>query len=449
MNPAATAPASGPANTARPSLKSLALKGSLWTIGGYGFSQALRLGSNIVLTRLLSPQIFGTMALVNVLIQGLRLFTEIGIGSSVIQNKASDEPRFLNTAWTLQIARGIAVSTLCALLSFPLAYFYRDLSLTPLIAASGLSTLILGFSTIHAHTYNKKMMLGWVTFTDVATQVLTVAVTIALAFAWRNVWSLIVGTLVGTVIRVAWGYVVFRGPRLRLDFHKPSARAMIHFGKWITGSTLLTFILLNADRLVLGRILTKAQLGVYAAGYLIPQAVIGLLPMLGGRVIFPLCVQLQDRGPEHLRSRLIRVKLAVMAGLLPALWFLCLFAQTVIRLFDARFHDAGWILRIFAASAAVPVVVLYVGNVLIARGDSYSAMLLNVTRVLAIPPVVALGYWLGGSPGIIVAFAAVPLVNYPQMAWYAHRTGTWSPLIDSIGLALTAFFLALGWRLGL
>lgn len=82
------------------SLKKLAIRGMVWTVAGYGASQILRLGSNLILTRLLFPELFGLMTLVNIFITGLHLFSDIGVGPSIIQNKRGDDPVFLNTAWT-------------------------------------------------------------------------------------------------------------------------------------------------------------------------------------------------------------------------------------------------------------------------------------------------------------------------------------------------------------
>src|SRR4051812_36532958 len=78
------------------SLKMRALRGSLWTILGYGGSQVLRLAGNVILTRLLFPEAFGQMVLVNVFLQGLHMFSDVGIGPSLIQSKRGDDPDFLN-----------------------------------------------------------------------------------------------------------------------------------------------------------------------------------------------------------------------------------------------------------------------------------------------------------------------------------------------------------------
>ena len=87
--------------------KKLAFKGAFWTIASYGGSQILRFGSNLILTRLLLPELFGLMGLAYVFIVGVHLFSDIGLGPSIIQNKRGEESEFINTAWTMQIILGL------------------------------------------------------------------------------------------------------------------------------------------------------------------------------------------------------------------------------------------------------------------------------------------------------------------------------------------------------
>jgi O-antigen/teichoic acid export membrane protein len=79
-------------------VKKLAIKEAFWTIVGYGGSLVLRFASSLILTRLLFPELFGLMGIVNIFIIGLQLFSDVGIGLNIVQNKRGDEPEFYNTA---------------------------------------------------------------------------------------------------------------------------------------------------------------------------------------------------------------------------------------------------------------------------------------------------------------------------------------------------------------
>ena len=87
-------------------LRARVLRAGAWTLGSYAAGQFIRLGSNLIMTRLLMPEMFGLMALAHVLIAGLHMFSDLGLHHSVVQHQRGDDPVFLDTVWTVQIVRG-------------------------------------------------------------------------------------------------------------------------------------------------------------------------------------------------------------------------------------------------------------------------------------------------------------------------------------------------------
>ena len=129
------------------SLLHRAARGSAWTIIGVFGSQGIRLVSNLVLTRLLFPEVFGVMALVMVMMQGLNNFSDVGITPAVLQSKRGDDPDFLNTAFTLQAIRGVALWLACCALAWPAAQFYNVPELALYLPVAGFTSVIWGLQT--------------------------------------------------------------------------------------------------------------------------------------------------------------------------------------------------------------------------------------------------------------------------------------------------------------
>ncbi len=90
-------------------LKDRALVASIWSMMGFGLSQFIRLAGNLILTRIFAPEVFGLMALVNIVIHGVNMFSDVGINTSVIRDKRGDQPDYVATAWTLQVIRGVFI----------------------------------------------------------------------------------------------------------------------------------------------------------------------------------------------------------------------------------------------------------------------------------------------------------------------------------------------------
>ena len=95
-----------------------------WVVAPMGVGVALRLGTNIVLARLLAPEIFGLMLVVNMLRTGTELLSDIGIGQSVVRSKREPDHAFLDTAFTIQLLRGAVLTLVMVALAYPLAVLY-------------------------------------------------------------------------------------------------------------------------------------------------------------------------------------------------------------------------------------------------------------------------------------------------------------------------------------
>ena len=93
----------------RISLKKRVLTAGVWSLAGYGLSAAIRFGTNLLMTRLLVPEMFGVMSIATVVMVGLAMFSDVGLRQNVIQSKRGSESAFLNTAWIIQIFRGIVL----------------------------------------------------------------------------------------------------------------------------------------------------------------------------------------------------------------------------------------------------------------------------------------------------------------------------------------------------
>src|SRR5690348_14457872 len=87
------------------SLKQRVFTAGVWSFASFGLSQAIRLGSNLLTTRLLAPEMFGLMAIAFLVTNCLAMFSDIGLHIHVIQGKRRDA-KFINTIWVMQIIRG-------------------------------------------------------------------------------------------------------------------------------------------------------------------------------------------------------------------------------------------------------------------------------------------------------------------------------------------------------
>lgn len=443
--PAVAAPRS--ASSSRTSLKARALMGSGWVGGGYIAVQGLRFVSMMVLTYLLAPDVFGVMTMINVFLQGLEMFSDIGIGPSIIHSKRGEKSEFLNTAWTMQVVRGFALWGVACAGAWPVARFYGEPSLLWLIPASGFSSVIAGFTSTSLVVLNRQLHLRAITILDIARQALTLVFTAGWAlFISPTVWALIVGSTLGTLFRAIVSHRLMPGHRNRFQWNRDDARSMIRFGRWIFLSTALTFFAMQTDKILLGKMLGSTVLGVYYMATQFAFMPTQFIKRISSQVAFPVLAEVVRERPESVYQQLRRVRWPLIGmGLLP-LFPLILFGDILIRfLLRPEFHDAGWMLQILSAGMLIGVVNSSYGNVLLAKGRSFDITLMLAIQLVVVVAATMTGFHLYGQVGFIVAFAGVEWIMYPVTAIVLARHRLWQPEVDLPVFALSIAAIAVAY----
>jgi hypothetical protein len=246
-------------------LESTAVKATVWVVADYGVSMALRVLNSVVLTHLLMPESFGLVTLVSTLVTGISLLSDIGLNSSVIQSPRGDDPVFLNTAWTVQVLRGLGIFVVALLLSWPMSLFYHDPRLIWLLPALALNIVVQAFWSTGLLSMSRHMGVRRVFLLDISTQIFALLVTAGLAYMYRSVWALVIGTVLGSAYKLVLSHFrgLIPGVRNRFCWDPESVQGLIHFGKWILLATAFFFFASQADRLILGKLIQSGWVSVY------------------------------------------------------------------------------------------------------------------------------------------------------------------------------------------
>ncbi|MDH3201716.1 MAG: oligosaccharide flippase family protein [Myxococcales bacterium] len=427
-----------------------ASSGALWTILGRGSGQVIRLVSNIILTRLLLPEYFGLMALVNVFLQGLALFSDIGIGPALIQNKREDAG-FVNTVWTTQAIRGVVLFLIGVALSVPFAAFFEEPLLSSLIQVTALTAAIQGFTSTSIFTHSRHLHLKRPALLRVLSQLAASVAMVACAWVTRSVWSLVLGGIVGASVEMLLSHVWLPGIRNRFWFERRAARSLFSFGVWIFLGTVAGFAAGQADRLILGKLTTMSTLGVYSIALLLASAPVEALSHVSFSVLFPLYsrVHYSSKNLSEVFSS-GRWPVVILGGW--AASGLIGGGPTIVRLlYDARYWEAGWILQVLSAGLWVGIVLGGTRSaIVLAVGRSDLTAVMAFSKVLAMVVLVPVGYLLAGVSGAIAGFALSELVRYSVSAHASASLGFDERLVDlklsiRVGIAALVSWSAVAW----
>lgn len=438
-----------------PAWGSRVARGTAWVLIGFGVSQLGRLAGNVVLAALLFQEAFALMAIVSAIVQGLAMFSDIGLGPNIVQSKRGDDRDFLDTAWTLQVLRGVILASLALAMSWPVAAFYAQndpqawqlLWLMPLVAVS---MLVDSLQSTKLKTANRHVHLGWVTFIELASQLLGLAVTLALAWWTRSVLSIAIGGIAGACTRCLLSHIAQPGPANRWRWDRAAVREIVRFGKWIFLSTAITFLALQIDKLVFARMFPLDQVGVYAIAASLAIMTPTLMGRLQSTIVFPLYARMLDR-QEPLSRIVARSKPPMLlAGAYLVSAMIACAGSFVDLAYDDRYQDAAVFLRILSIGAWFAIIDGIYGAAFLASGRAHWVAAVNATKVASFCLMLPAAVYFEGIVGAVWAAALSDLIKLGLALVLARRiqlldAGPELRATVAVALSVCAVLLASSW----
>ena len=319
-----------------------------WVAGGMVIKQGMRLVSNLVMTRILPPEAFGIMAIVNMSLQALNMFSDIGLRPSIIKSDRSDSV-FLNTAWTVQIVRGMFLWLLTASLAWPISKYYGEPILLYVLPCSGLMALCMGFNSISVTQNEKQLLYSRLIILDNVTALIGLMTMVVVGIYTRSVWALVLGGITSTLLMTLFGYLFLGKISHRFFWDKNVVHELFHFGKWVFLSTALTFFVGQYDKLALGKLANMTSLGLYSIAMVWAQLPVMIISQFNNKVIYPIIAEYNRRGELQkavlLRKAILRIILLISIFMVAA-------GHIIIKVFyEHEYVRAADILTILSIAA--------------------------------------------------------------------------------------------------
>jgi O-antigen/teichoic acid export membrane protein len=442
VHPVITAGARRGSSGLRP--PSVLFKQGLWVLGGHGASSAIRLTSNLVLTRLLPPELFGIMVVVNSLRYGIELLADLGIEQNIISNGDGAKPEFANTAWTVQILRGLLLGLVFALLAGPFSVFYNIdrrvflvISLAPFVNSLASTSVFSLVKNLDARARN---------MFEAKAEILSFIATVVVTCITRTVWALVCGALLSLGIRAAMSYRIPH-MRHRLTLRSDYVRQIVRFGRWILISSIVVYAASNIDRMFLGRYAPLAMLGVYGIARTISELPATLASKLSSQIVFPLLAREEAGGRDAVKPQLESIRRKFVCASALCLATAVAWSDFGIRLlYDHRYIHAGWMLSALLLSSWISALAsMNEALVLGLNRPAYNSVA-NLGRLAVMVAGVPVLYWVLGFPGAIAALTLSEVVRYLSVAVAQHklRYSFWTQDL----LATTMMFATIGLLVG-
>lgn len=382
-------------------------KGVFWVLMEKFGIQAVHFVVTLVLARLLTPNDYGTVALLSIFITISNVFVDCGFGKALVQKKTATQVDY-NSVFYLSLVIAAILYAGLFFVSPWVAEFYRIPELKVMLRVLALSLVFHSINGVQNVELNRKMLfhlsfrISWVS------ALVKAVVGVVMAYCgygpWALVWASIAGGVAGVISRqfvIAW--------RPTLSFSWQSVKELFRFGWKVTVSSLVDQVYANVQALLIGRIYTRADLAFVNKGRHIPNLLSNITTQSLRRVAFSALAKLQD-DPERLRNAMRRMIKCSTFCVFPMMIMVGVLADPMIEmLFGPRWLPAVPYLRVTCFSVALRQFDTVNLQALMARGRSDLVMKLMFVRRVVCLAIMAATLRLG----VFVFFATATFVVVP------------------------------------
>lgn len=284
-------------------------------------AQGVNLIVSIVLARILTPNDYGQIAIVTVLIAILNVFVDSGFGNALVQKKDADVLDFSSVFW-FNIVWCLVLYLFIFLIAPSFASFYDCLELIPVIRVLGLQLIVSGVKNVQLAFVSRNMQFKKFFFSTLGGTLGAAGVGIVLAYRGFGVWALVAQQLFNVLVdtTILWITVEWR-PKLIFSFAR--LKGLFSFGWKLLISSLIETTYMEIRQLIIGKKYTADSLAFYNRGDQFPKFFVGNVNNAIDSVLLPTMSKEQD-DKERLKSmtrRSIKISVYIMAPLLMGLAF--------------------------------------------------------------------------------------------------------------------------------
>ncbi|MDE5937191.1 MAG: lipopolysaccharide biosynthesis protein, partial [Ruminococcus sp.] len=284
---------------------------------------------SIVLARLLAPEHYAAVALINVFITIMSVFVDCGFTSALIQKKNARDLEF-STVFYFNIVMCLFIYAILFVAAPFIAAFYKMPELKAMVRVSSIVIIISGVRSIQSAYVSKNMLFKRFFFSTLIGTIVAAVIGIIMAYMGFGTWALIAQHLINTLIDtiVLWITVKWRPKRL---FSFKELKVLLSYGWKIFASSLLDRVYNNLRSLIIGKLYTSSDLSFYNKGKQFPNIIVTNINSSIDSVLLPTMSKAQDSREKvkAMTRRSMKTSIYIMAPLMMGLAF-C--AEPIIRL---------------------------------------------------------------------------------------------------------------------
>lgn len=347
--------------------------------------------SSMILARLLTPDAFGVVTTLTMIISFAEIFTDAGFQKYLIQHEFVDDQdrdESTNVAFWSNLAMSLLIWLVIAIFSNPLAALVGNPGLGHVLVIACVSIPLAAFSSIQMALFKRDLDFKTLARVRIISTLIPLLVTVPLAFWLRSYWALVIGTITVNLVNAVL-LTIFSKWKPRRFFRLEKLKEMFSFTVWSMIEAVSIWLTGYVDVFIVGTMLSQYYLGLYKASSTLVGQIMGLITAVTGPVLFSALSRLQNN-EEDFRRLFFRFQKLVSILIIPLGMGIFLFSDLATEIvLGNQWIEASSFVGLWALTSGLTIVLSYYSSDLYrAKGKPKLSVLAQVLHIVVLWPTV-------------------------------------------------------------
>ncbi|MDD4689314.1 MAG: lipopolysaccharide biosynthesis protein [Eubacteriales bacterium] len=273
-------------------MKNKVLSGLFWRYGEKMCSQGVSFVISIILARLLTPEDYGVLSLLNIFIAIANTIIISGFGAALVQKKNADDVDF-STIFYFNIGLSFFIYAVLFILAPYISAFYELPQMTGAFRVLALSLIFGGYNTVQNAYVQKSMQFKNFFYSTLIATLLSGVIGIVMAYNGFGIWALIAQHLISRFASVVILQITIKWHPI-LAFSIERFKGLFNFGWKMFATGVINTVYNNMYSLIIGKFYSAVDLAYYNRGKQWPDLIIANVDGTINAVLLPAYSQVQD-----------------------------------------------------------------------------------------------------------------------------------------------------------
>lgn len=371
--------------------------------------------TSMVLARLLTPEAFGVVTTLTMVITFAEIFTDAGFQKYLVQHDFKDEQdqdESTNVAFWSNLVMSLLIWGIITIFADPLAALVGNPGLGHILIVACVSIPLAAFSSIQMALFRRELDFKTLFKVRMVATLIPLLVTVPLAFWMRSYWALVIGTIILNIVNAIL-LTLFSKWKPRLFYSFDKLKEMFSFTVWSVIEAISIWLTSYVDVFIVGTMLSQYFLGLYKTSSTLVGQIMGLITSITTPILFSSLSRLQNDEKEFQRL-FFRFQKLVGLLIIPIGMGIFIFKDLVTDiLLGSQWGEAAGFVGLWGLTSAIAIVLAqYCSEVYRAKGKPKISVLAQVLHIVVLWPVLLIAV----KYGFETLYIARSLVRFEYIA---------------------------------